>query len=440
MLMIENKRTLQCRVLLFAIIFELGKEQDMLSNQVREKVNAYDQQQILRFYDELSESEKAVFEEELENLDFSLLDVLDKKCGAGQEECNTAIYEPLEALKLDEIMDRYTEFEAVGIEAVKNCKVGAVLLAGGQGTRLGFDKPKGMFNIGETRELYIFECLMNNLMDVVNRSGAYIPLFIMTSDKNDKDTREFFAQHDYFGYDRDFVFFFIQDMAPSVDYNGKLLLEEKYKLSLSPNGNGGWFSSMVRAGLLDKITSMGVEWLNVFAVDNVLQEMADPVFIGATIQSGKPSGSKVVRKAFPEERVGVMCKENGKPSIVEYYELTEEMKNRKDANGEPAYNYGVILNYLLKVDSLVAILNEQLPVHIVEKKIPYLDKNGNKINPAEPNGYKFEELILDMIHLLDDCLVFEVLRNREFAPVKNKEGTDSIETARTLLKENGVEL
>ncbi len=438
--MIENKRTLQCRVLLFAIIFELGKEQDMLSNQVREKVNAYDQQQILRFYDELSESEKAVFEEELENLDFSLLDVLDKKCGAGQEECNTAIYEPLEALKLDEIMDRYMEFEAVGIEAVKNCKVGAVLLAGGQGTRLGFDKPKGMFNIGETRELYIFECLMNNLMDVVNRSGAYIPLFIMTSDKNDKDTREFFAQHDYFGYDRDFVFFFIQDMAPSVDYNGKLLLEEKYKLSLSPNGNGGWFSSMVRAGLLDKITSMGVEWLNVFAVDNVLQKMADPVFIGATIQSGKPSGSKVVRKAFPEERVGVMCKENGKPSIVEYYELTEEMKNRKDANGEPAYNYGVILNYLLKVDSLVAILNEQLPVHIVEKKIPYLDKNGNKINPAEPNGYKFEELILDMIHLLDDCLVFEVLRNREFAPVKNKEGTDSIETARTLLKENGVEL
>ncbi len=205
MLMIENKRTLQCRVLLFAIIFELGKEQDMLSNQVREKVNAYDQQQILRFYDELSESEKAVFEEELENLDFSLLDVLDKKCGAGQEECNTAIYEPLEALKLDEIMDRYTEFEAVGIEAVKNCKVGAVLLAGGQGTRLGFDKPKGMFNIGETRELYIFECLMNNLMDVVNRSGAYIPLFIMTSDKNDKDTREFFAQHDYFGYDRDYT-------------------------------------------------------------------------------------------------------------------------------------------------------------------------------------------------------------------------------------------
>lgn len=412
----------------------------MLSNRVREKVNAYNQQQILRFYDELSDTEKAIFEEELENLDFSLLDVLNKKNSGVQKDNNIVKYEPLEALKLDEIMEHYTEFESVGIEAIKNCKVGAVLLAGGQGTRLGFDKPKGMFNIGETKELYIFQCLMNNLMEVVNRSGAYIPLFIMTSDKNDKDTREFFQKHDYFGYDRDYVFFFIQDMAPSVDFNGKLLLEEKYKLSLSPNGNGGWFSSMVRAGLLDKITSMGVEWLNVFAVDNVLQKMADPVFIGATIQSGKPSGSKVVRKAFPEERVGVMCKENGKPSIVEYYELTEDMKNQKDANGEPAYNYGVILNYLLNVDSLVAILNEQLPVHIVEKKIPFIDENGNINNPTEPNGYKFEELILDMIHLLDDCLVFEVLRNREFAPVKNKEGVDSIETARTLLKENGVEL
>lgn len=417
-----------------------GKDQDMLSNKVREKVNKYNQHQILRFYDELSERDREEFEEELENLDFSLLEVLKNKKRNSERNGISTVYEPLEALKLDDITEHYTEFETVGIDAIRHCKVGAVLLAGGQGTRLGFDKPKGMFNIGETRELYIFQCLIQNLMKVVNQSGAYIPLFIMTSDKNDKDTREFFEKHDYFGYDKDYIFFFVQDMAPSVDYNGKLLMEEKHKLSLSPNGNGGWFSSMVKAGLLDKVSAMGVEWLNVFAVDNVLQKMADPVFIGATIQSGKPSGSKVVRKASPDERVGVMCKENGKPSIVEYYELTEEMKNQTDSNGEPAYNYGVILNYLLKVDSLVSILDKQLPVHIVEKKIPFIDEFGNKISPSEPNGYKFEELILDMIHLLDDCLVFEVVRNREFAPVKNKEGVDSIETARALLKENGVEL
>lgn len=412
----------------------------MISNRVKEKIEQYEQEQVLRFYDTLSETEQAELEAELEQIDFSLLDVLKKKLNGVQTEAEASVYEPLSALKLTEIEKNREAYLAAGIDAIKNCQVGAVLLAGGQGTRLGFDKPKGMFRIGEEEELYIFQCLINNLMDVVEQAGACIPLFIMTSDKNDKDTRAFFEEHDYFGYDKNFIFFFIQDMAPSVDYQGKLLLEEKYRLSLSPNGNGGWFSSLVKAGLLDKVKELGIQWLNVFAVDNVLQRIADPVFVGATIQSGKPSGSKVVRKATPDERVGVMCKENGKPSIVEYYELTEEMMNEKDANGEPAYNYGVILNYLLKVENLVTILNEQLPVHIVEKKIPCLDEAGNKVSPTEPNGYKFEELILDMIHLLDDCLVFEVERNKEFAPVKNKEGVDSIDTARALLKENGVKI
>lgn len=412
----------------------------MLSNQVMDKIKQYDQEQVLRFYDTLEADKQAQLEQELEQLNFGLLDLLKEKINGKQEETGASVYEPLGALKLTEIEQKRADYLATGIDAIKNCQVGAVLLAGGQGTRLGFDKPKGMFCIGENKELYIFQCLINNLLDVVKQSGAYVPLFIMTSDKNDKDTRAFFEEHDYFGYDKNFVFFFVQDMAPSVDYNGKLLLEEPYKLSLSPNGNGGWFSSLVKAGLLEKVKEFGVQWLNVFAVDNVLQRIADPVFVGATIQSGKPSGAKVVRKATPDERVGVMCKENGKPSIVEYYELTEDMMNEKDANGEPAYNYGVILNYLLKVENLVEILNARLPVHIVEKKIPYIDEAGNPVAPTEPNGYKFEELILDMIHLLDDCLVFEVERNKEFAPVKNKEGVDSIDTARALLKENGVEI
>lgn len=409
----------------------------MLSYKVRDKIEQYKQQQILRFYDELSDSDKLILEEELEDLNFSLLDALNK---TKESEKSQSFYEPMDALKLDEITLNYSEYEKIGIDAIQKCSVGAVLLAGGQGTRLGFDKPKGMFNIGESKDLYIFECLINNLMEVVQKSGAYVPLFIMTSDKNDKDTREFFENNDYFGYDKSYIFFFIQEMAPSVDFNGKILLEEKNKLSLSPNGNGGWFSSLVKAGLLDKIQSMKIKWLNVFSVDNVLQKIADPIFIGATIQSGKPSGSKVVKKASPDEKVGVMCKENGKPSIVEYFELTEQMKLEKDAAGEPAYNFGVILNYLLNVDSLVRILNEQLPVHIVKKTIPYIDEKGEKIIPTDPNGYKFEELILDMIHLMDDCLVFEVVRSTEFAPVKNKEGVDSIETARKLLKENGVKL
>lgn len=412
----------------------------MINANVQENLEKYNQMHVLKYENELNPKELEILYDDLNELDFHLMDVCNKYISAKNCESKKSVYEPLEALKLEEINAKKEEYDKIGIKAIKECRVGAVLLAGGQGTRLGFDKPKGMFNIGINKEVFIFQRLIENLLEVVKLTGAYVPLFIMTSDKNDIDTRGFFKENNYFGYDKDYIFFFVQEMAPSVDYNGKLLMEEKNRLSLSPNGNGGWFSSMVKANLLSKIHDMGIQWLNVFSVDNVLQRIADVTFIGATIKSGKPAGSKVVKKAFKDERVGVMCKENNKPSIVEYYELTKEMMDAVDASGEPAYNYGVILNYLLNVNSLEKILDEELPVHIVEKKIPYIDYMGKKVSPEKPNGYKFEELILDMIRLMDDCLVFEVVREKEFAPVKNREGVDSINTARELLKLNGIEI
>ena len=230
----------------------------------------------------------------------------------------------------------------------------------------------------------------------------------------------------------------MQEMAPACDYEGKVYLEEKWKLSTSPNGNGGWYSSMYKWGIAQKAIADGVEWLNVFAVDNVLQRIADPCFVGAVIDRGCACGSKVVRKCAPDEKVGVMCLEDGRPSIVEYYELTEELMDAKDEKGDPAYNFGVILNYLFKVSDLEKIREKKLPLHVVEKKIPYLDQQGNKVKPTEPNGYKFEQLVLDMIHELDSCLPFEVDRRKEFAPIKNATGVDSVESARQLCKENGI--
>ena len=315
-----------------------------------------------------------------------------------------------------------------------------MLLAGGMGTRLGSDKPKGMYNIGVNRTLYIFECLINNLLEVVDRAGAYVPLFIMTSEKNDEDTRAFFKEMNYFGYNVDYVHFFIQEMAPAVDENGNILLEEKGRIAASPNGNGGWFSSMIGAGLLPFLKKEGIEWLNVFAVDNVLQRIADPAFVGATILSGATSGSKVVRKAEPQEKIGVLCLEDGTPSIVEYYEMTKEMITSREPDGTLSYNYGVILNYLFRLDHLERIAGSSMPIHVVNKKVPYIDENGELIKPEEPNAYKFETLVLDMIHMQEQCLSFEVDRQREFAPVKTAEGVDSVETARELLRLNGVEL
>ena len=405
----------------------------MTLEQAKEKLAQYGQEHVLKYYEEISAQEQQELLAQIEATDMSILSA----CQHKEQLTQKGVLSPLAAMELDEIEENRESFVATGLEAIRAGKVGAVLLAGGMGTRLGSDNPKGMYNVGITRELYMFECLVNNLMDVVRQADTWIPLFVMTSDKNHEATVGFLQEHDYFGYNGEYIHFFKQEMAAATDYEGKIYLEEKGKLSTSPNGNGGWFISLQSAGLLDLIHEKGVEWLNVFSVDNVLQRIADPCFVGATIQKNCVVGSKVVRKSAPDEKVGVMCLEDGKPSIVEYYELNEELLNAKDEKGAPAYNFGVILNYLFRVDQLEKLM-ESLPLHIVEKKIPYLDENGMLVKPEEPNGYKFENLILDMIHQMASCLPFEVVRSKEFAPIKNKTGVDSVESARALLQENGV--
>ncbi len=371
---------------------------------------------------------------QLNEMNWSYLDLIHER------EQKRGEFAPLGAMELPEIQAKKEEFKVIGLEAIRACKVGAILLAGGQGTRLGFDKAKGMYNIGVNKDLYIFEQLIRNLQKVTDEAGAFVPLYIMTSDKNDEQTREFFAEHDYFGYNKDFVKFFVQEMVPAVDFDGNVLVEAEDSLAMSPNGNGGWFTSLVKAGLGEDMKEKGVEWLNVFAVDNVLQQIADPVFVGATIQSGCVSGAKVVRKCDPYERVGALCLEDGKPSIIEYYELTPEMAEATNEAGSLLYGFGVILNYLFSVEKLFDIAEKQMPLHIVEKKVPYIDENGVAIKPETPNAYKFETLILDMVYMMDDCLSFEVEREKEFAPVKNPSGVDSVESARELLQKNGIEI
>lgn len=402
----------------------------------KQKLEKYGQEHVLKYYEELSEEEQQALLTQIEETDMSILSACENK----EELVQKGVITPLAAMELDEIEANKESFTATGLQAIRDGKIGAVLLAGGMGTRLGSDDPKGMYNIGETRDLYIFECLFNNIMDVVKQAGCFIHFFIMTSDKNNESTIKFLTEHDFFGYNKEYIHFFKQEMAAATDYNGKIYLEEKGKLSTSPNGNGGWFVSMKNAGLLEVIKSAGIEWLNIFAVDNVLQRIADPCFIGATIQKNCVVGAKVVRKNAPDEKVGVMCLEDGRPSIVEYYELTEELMNAKDEKGNPAYNFGVILNYLFNEKALEALLDGSLPLHIVEKKIPYLNEAGELVKPETPNGYKFENLVLDMIHQLESCLPYEVVRNKEFAPIKNKTGVDSVESAKALLKENGVVL
>ncbi len=398
--------------------------------ELKEILKEHHQEQLLRFYGELTSVQQEELLRQIERIDWS---ILDGDCMPTQGDIA-----PVYGLSLAEIKARREEFSEIGKNVIKEGKIAAVLLAGGQGTRLGSDAPKGAYDIGITRPVYIFERLIENLKEVCISCGAYVPLFIMTSDKNDGGTREFLKQHDYFGYPEKYIAFFVQEMAPCTDFDGKILLEGKGRLALSPNGNGGWYASLARAGLLEKLN--GVEWFNVFAVDNVLQRIADPVFLGATVASGKLSGAKVVRKADPHEKVGVLCLKNGLPDIVEYYELTEEMATARRADGELLYGDGVILNYLFRADKLQEIAAKKIPVHRVKKKVVHLDESGNLTVPEKENAYKYETLILDMIRLMGSCLPFEVEREKEFSPIKNLTGVDSVESARALLKKNGIEL
>jgi UDP-N-acetylglucosamine/UDP-N-acetylgalactosamine diphosphorylase len=401
-----------------------------------EKLEKHGQAHLLQYYDELLAASKEKLLAQIGETDFAVLDSLH-----GQPLHTTrGVITPLAAMELSEIAKRRAEFTALGLQAIKQGQAGAVLLAGGMGTRLGSDQPKGLYHIGLSRPVYIFQRLMENLSDVVKQAGVPLPLYIMTSDKNHAATTAFFQEQDYFGYDKNFITFFQQDMAPATDYNGKVFLEDKDLISTSPNGNGGWYSSMIRWGVADTAKKQGVKWLNVFAVDNVLQRICDPTFIGATIATGCVSGAKVVRKNARDEKVGAICLEDGRPSIVEYYDMTAELMAANDEKGDPAYNFGVILNYLFQVESLDAIIAKKLPLHIVEKKIPYLADDGQIVHPDKPNGYKYEQLVLDMIHEMESCLPFEVERGWEFAPIKNLTGVDSVESARELCVKCGIEL
>ena len=338
--------------------------------------------------------------------------------------------ESIKALTCNDIDKNREEYYKIGLEEVKKESVGVVILSGGQGSRLGFSHAKGMYNIGETKEIYLFELLINNLLKIVKESGHFIPLFIMTSEMNNDEIVEFFKEHNNFGYNQEYINFFKQFELPALNLDGSVFNDENGKQVLLPSGNGDWYKKLKSCNLLDKYPS--IEWLNCVSVDNPLQIMADPVFIGATIKNNHLIGAKVIQKAHKDEKVGVICRIDDKPSILEYIVAPDWVKDAKDENGEYIYKYGVILNYLFNKKVLDENNDKELKKYEAHKDV---NVNG-KIIPL----IKVETFILDMISFFDTVCVYEVERNKEFAPIKNKEGKDSVESARALLKENGVSL
>ncbi len=408
----------------------------MTYSEAYRKLEQAGQTHLLAFYDRLTGEEQEKLLSQIESTDFSVTRYIGRK----DQLQKWTVIAPLPALEIPQIEAERERFTGIGLEALRRGEVAAVLLAGGMGTRLGSDAPKCMYDIGLTKPVYIMQRLIENLKEVTDRAGTEIPFLVMTSDRNHDQTVSFMKEHDCFGYPGEKVVFFRQDMAPAADYEGKVLLESPSSIALSPNGNGGWFESMEKAGILASLKEKGVKWLNVFGVDNVLQRIADPCFIGAVIDRDCESGAKAVRKADRDEKVGALCLEDGHPAIIEYYEMSDELLDARDDQGNPLYNFGVILNYLFRIDALERTLGEDFPTHVVEKKIACIDREGKFVSPDAPNGYKFEKLMIDQIRSLNSCLPYEVDRRKEFAPIKNRTGVDSVESARALCLENGIAL
>ena len=396
----------------------------------------YGQEHLLNGFDKLDESHKEKLLDEIENIDFNLIQNLYESTNKKNKKEEDKI-EPMEYLDKYKLNEKYKYYENIGKKAIKEGKLAAVTMAGGQGTRLGHDGPKGTFDIGLDSHKSLFELLCDSLKDEGKKYGVTIPWFIMTSKENNEETINFFEKHKYFGYQKDKnIFFFVQGEIPMIDTEGKILLNEEGLIKQAADGHGGIYESLVKNGMTDKMKSLGIEWVFIGGVDNCLVKMVDPVLMGIAIDKKVTVACKSVVKANPHEKVGVFCKKNGRPNVIEYSEITDEMAEATDANGELLYGESHILCNLFSVEAIERMGANPLPYHVAFKKATYMDKNGEIVVPDSPNAYKFEAFLFDAFGVVDEMAILRVKREEEFAPVKNADsvGVDCPKTARELYK------
>lgn len=401
--------------------------------QVKQKLDKYGQEQLLDAYNRITdEKEKQDFLDSILTIDFNQVNELYESSKHKPSFASSKI-EPIDYTDKSKLSkEEYEELKAIGTKKIKEGKLAVVTMAGGQGTRLGHTGPKGTFDLGLNSHKSIFEILTDTMNKERKEYGTDIPWYIMTSEENNKETEDFFRKHDFFGYPENMITFFKQGKLPMMSTEGKILVDEKGKIKEAADGHGGIFHSMLKDGVIYDMKARGIEWVFIGGVDNVLVKPVDPIVIGLAEKKNVLAAGKSLVKANPKEKVGVFCKRDGKPSVIEYTEISDEMAEETDANGELKYGESHILCNLFNIKAVDKISQMKLPYHIAFKKAKYLDKDGNVVAPTEPNAYKFEAFLFDAFESLDDMAILRVKREEEFAPVKNAEGVDSPETARKL--------
>lgn len=393
----------------------------------------YNQDHIVRLLNKLEEEKKQELLDQISKIDLhqimELYDNTKKEIEIKENKIESIPYLDKEKLTKKELED----FNHLGEKVIRNGEYAVVTMAGGQGTRLGHTGPKGTFKLDVYgKGKYLFEILKENLEEANKKYETTIPWYIMTSKENNKATVEFLEKHQYFGYPKEAVTIFMQSELPLVDTEGKLLINKDMKIKEASDGNGGTYSSLRASGCLADMKEKGIKWIFIGGVDNVLLKMADVTLLGMAISQGVQIASKSVVKANPHEKVGVFCKMNNHPKVIEYGELPEKMAEEVDENGELRYGESHIMCNLYTIDAIEKISKEPLMYHSAFKKNSYIDEDGKEVIPTEPNSYKFESFIFDAFEFFDDIAILRGKREDDFAPVKNREGVDSPRTAKEL--------
>ncbi len=401
-------------------------------NKVVARYQAANQSHVFEHLDALSEEERGIFLNQLDGIDVENLSSLLEAALADQEneDGNDDVITPFskDVGRTTDKEDSSVAYEK-GINAISRGEVAALVLAGGQGTRLGFAGPKGMYNIGLPSGRTLFQMLAERLKKVKEiASCESLPFYIMTSPINHEETTSFFKENSYFGLPEKDVLFFQQGMLPCMTNDGKIILESAGRVAMAPDGNGGIYPSLKNSGMLDDMATRGTKYIHVFSIDNALTKIADPVFIGHCLSKEADCGNKVVWKSGAHEKVGVLAEKAGKPCIVEYSEITSEMAERTDENGRLVFGAGNICNHFYTLEFLQekVIPNLGNLYHIARKKIAYYDEaTKSTVKPDSNNGIKLESFIFDIFPLSEQMAVLDCERDQDFAPVKNAPGSPS---------------
>ena len=403
------------------------------NEEVIQLLKTYNQEHIIKLLNKLEENKKQELIEQINNIDFhQILELYENT--KKEIEIKENKIEAIEYLDKEKLTKNEKEkFDELGENVIVSGQYAVVTMAGGQGTRLGHTGPKGTFKLDVYgKGKYLFEILAENLKEANKKYNTIIPWYIMTSRENNDQTEEFLEKNNYFGYDKNNIMLFKQGELPLVDTEGKMLIGKDLKIKEASDGNGGVFSSLRRTGMLSDMKERGIKWIFIGGVDNVILKMADTTLLGMAIDKNVQIASKSVVKANPHERVGVFCKMNEHPKVIEYSELPEKMAEEVDNNGELKYGESHIMCNLFTIEAIEKISKEPLIYHSAFKKNSYIDEDGKEIIPDEPNSYKFEAFIFDSFELFDDIAILRGKREDDFAPVKNKDGVDSPKTAKEL--------